>query len=152
MACGRGTVRGPAEASYPGPLFGPTIEGLPVAVQSAYSEARNCLSVNAHTAAEMVCRKILMHIAADKGADEGKSFAYYIDFLQAQGYITPPMKDWVVLIKEHGNKANHRLDAPDKEQAEGTLQFTAQLLRSVYEMGHIAGRFAKPRQQSPSAP
>ncbi|EEF78683.1 hypothetical protein MDMS009_2856 [Methylophaga thiooxydans DMS010] len=36
------------------------------------------MEVNAYTAAELICRKILMHVAADKGADEGKSFAAYL--------------------------------------------------------------------------
>jgi hypothetical protein len=88
-----------------------------------------------------MCRKILMHVAVDKGADEGKTFASYIDHLAAEGYVTPPMREWVKLIKDNGNEANHRLASPERRRAEGTLLFTAQLLRSVYEMGHLAGQF-----------
>jgi hypothetical protein len=83
----------------------------------------------------------------DKGAKEGDRFAAYIDFLEEQGYVTPPMRDWVKLIKDHGNDSQHKLAVPDRQRAEGTLLFTAQLLRSVYEMGHIAAQFgaeAKP--------
>jgi len=97
--------------------------------------------VNAFTATEAVCRKILMHIAVDKGAKEGQTFASYIDHLEKAGYVTPPMHEWVKLIKDHGNEAQHQLRSPERQRAESTLLFTAQLLRSVYEMGHIAARF-----------
>ena len=58
--------------------------------------------------------------------------------------MTPPMKEWVKLIKDHGNEAQHLIAAPDRKRAEGTLIFTAQLLRTVYEMGHLAGQFTTP--------
>jgi hypothetical protein len=54
------------------------------------------------------------------------------------------MKLWVKLIKDHGNQANHELDPPDKSRAEATVTFTAQLLRSVYEMDHLAKQFLPP--------
>jgi hypothetical protein len=144
--CHDGSVQIASGAILPGVAFGPDIEGLPADVAAAYREARNCLSVNANTAAETMCRKILMHIAVDKGAKEGDTFAAYIDYMAGQGYVTPPMREWVTLIKSHGNDANHRLPASDRDRAEGTLYFTAQLLRSVYEMGHLASRFTKPKK------
>lgn len=145
--CHNGSVQAADEAVHPGVPFGPVLQGLPAATEAAYSEARRCLAVNANTAAEVMCRKILMHVAVDKGAKEGDTFASYIDYLQQQGYVTPPMQGWVTLIKEHGNLANHRLDPPDRKRAEGTLLFTVQLLRSVYEMGFIAAQFTPPTGQ-----
>jgi len=151
--CHYGSVENLGRGVSPGIAFGPKIEGLPPDVDAAYEEARRCLSVNANTAAEGICRKILMHLAVDKGATEGKSFASYIDYLEEKGYVTPPMRDWVKLIKDHGNEAQHRLKAPDRKRAEGTLLFTAQLLRSVYEMGHIAKQFSPepPKSQGSAA-
>lgn len=140
-ACYSGSVWLASGAVYPGAAFGPRIQGLPPDVEAAYEEARRCFSVNAYTAAEGLCRKILMHVAVDKGSSEGDTFATYISHLEQQGYVTPPMKPWVALIREHGNKAQHELKPPDKQRAEGTLLFTAQLLRSVYEMGYMAGQF-----------
>jgi len=142
--CREPSVETTSGAIVPGAAFGPEIEGLPKEVESAYEEARLCLAVNANTAAEGVCRKILMHIAVDKLAEEGKTFAFYIDYLAQHGYVTPPMQPWVTLIKDYGNEAQHRIAPSDRKRAEGTLLFTAQLLRTVYEMGHIAGRFTKP--------
>lgn len=140
-SCHEGSVQVANGQVYPGVPFGPVLEGLPAETESAYNEARRCLSVNADTAGEVMCRKILMHIAVEKGASAGKSFAHYINHLVKKGYVTPPMEPWVTLIKDHGNMANHELDPPDRRRAEGTLLFTVQLLRSVYEMGHMAKQF-----------
>jgi hypothetical protein len=127
---------------YPGVQFGPNIEGLPNDVAQAYKEARLCMSVNAFTACELICRKILMHVAVEKGAKEGETFAAYLSNLESQCYITPPMKGWVDLIRQHGNKATHRVDSPDKARAESTLMFTAELLRLTYEMDYLAKKYA----------
>lgn len=76
-----------------------------------------------------MCRKILMHVAVDKGCDEGKSFGEYIDYIESE-YITPIMKPWVDLIRRHGNSSTHELVPPDVKRSESTLMFTAELLES----------------------
>ena len=128
---------------YPGVLFGPNIEGLPADVNSAYSEARKCMSFNAFTSCELICRKILMHVAVEKGAKEGDTFSNYVTYLENLGFVTPPMKSWVDLIREHGNKATHLLETPNKSRAESTLMFTAELLRLIYEMEYISKQYSK---------
>lgn len=99
------------------------------------------MSINAFTAAELICRKILMHVAVDKGAKEGEPFNAYLGALESQGYITPPMKKWVDLIRKHGNDSTHKLESPDKARAESTVMFTAELLRIIYEMDHMASTY-----------
>jgi hypothetical protein len=138
--CGKGSVSDYYHI-FPYPLFGPVIDGLPDNIFKAYQEARNCMSVYAYTACELICRKILMHIAVDKGARENQAFADYLTCLESKGYITPPMKQWVDLIRQHGNKATHILDAPVKERAESTLMFTAELLRLIYEMDSLSKKY-----------
>jgi hypothetical protein len=140
-SCGDGSVE-VIGAIYPGVKFGPPIEGLPADVAAAYDEARGCMQVSAYTAAELLCRKILMHVAVDKQAKEGLTFAEYIDHLAAEGYVTPPMNSWVDLIRKHGNAATHKLPSSDKQRAESTVMFTAELLRLVYEMAHMASKYA----------
>ena len=140
-SCDKGSVRQRNESIQPGILFGPELEGLPSAIAEAYEEARRSMSVAAFTGAELVCRKILMYVSVEKGAKEGKSFASYLDHLESQKYITPPMKGWVGLIREHGNIAAHELETPGRKRAESTLMFTAELLRIVYEMGYLAGQY-----------
>ena len=139
--CGNGSVLAEDGNVYPGVSFGPNIEGLPENVLKAYKEARDCMSVNAFTSCELICRKILMHVAVEKGAKEGDSFTNYLSYLEEKGFITPPMKNWVDLIRQHGNKATHLLESPDKKRAESTIMFTAELLRLIYEMEHISKQY-----------
>ncbi|MFC1810731.1 DUF4145 domain-containing protein [Patescibacteria group bacterium] len=139
--CNDGSVLARDRNLYPGVVFGPNIVGLPKDIKAAYDEARKCMSVNSYTACELLCRKILMHIAVEKGAKEGDSFSNYIDFIENKGFITPPMKKWVTLIKKHGNKSTHKLETPEKERAESTIMFTAELLRLIYEMEHMSKKY-----------
>lgn len=140
-SCGNGSVLTAQGSVHPAVLFGPQIEGLPEDVESAYDEARRCMSVGAYTACELMCRKILMHVGVEKDAKEGESFAYYLSYLEDNNFITRHMKVWTNLIKEHGNKSTHRLESPDKTRSESTLMFTAELLRLVYEMTHLAKKY-----------
>jgi len=142
-ACEHGSVMNGSRVD-PGMRFGPSLEGLPPNVAAAYQEARECMSVAAYTSAELVCRKLLMHVGVDKGAKAGESFAHYVDHLASSGYVTPPMKPWVDLIRKHGNESTHELPAADKDRAEGTVMFTAELLRLVYEMDHMTKKYAAP--------
>lgn len=148
--CGEGSVLDQRGNVHPGVAFGPHIEGLPASTAKAYEEARRCLSVAAYTGSELVCRKILMHVAVDKGAGEGEPFASYLDYLEAQGYVTPPMRSWVRMIRTHGNKAAHLLEESDQARAESTLMFTAELLRIIYEMEHMAERYGTEAEESGS--
>jgi hypothetical protein len=70
--CHNGSVQTGVNTVYPGIPFGPVLQGLPAATEEAYDEARRCLTVSAKTAAEVMCRKILMHVAVDKGAGRAR--------------------------------------------------------------------------------
>jgi Tfp pilus assembly protein FimV len=85
-----------------------------------------------------------MHIAVDKGAPSNNTFKGFVDYLETNHHVTPAMKPWVDVIRQHGNIAVHELPHTDRERAIGTLTFTEQLLRNVYEMEYLAARFAPP--------
>ena len=142
--CGEGSVRTNARIVYPSVPFGPHVDALPPGVAQAYTEARACMSAGAFTAAELICRKILMHVSVEKGADKGLSFAAYLTHLEEKGVVTAPMKGWVDLIRQHGNQSAHELPAPDQARAESTVMFTAELLRLTYEMSALAKKYAPP--------
>jgi hypothetical protein len=57
------------------------VEKLPPEIEPLYNEACNCMTVGACTSAVLTCRKILMHIAVEKGAAEGQTFVAYVDHL-----------------------------------------------------------------------
>nr|BFE55634.1 hypothetical protein GCM10020063_001600 [Dactylosporangium thailandense] len=141
--CGNGIVENNGRLS-PSPKLGENVDGLPAEVAEAYDEARRTAGIEAYTSCELMCRKILMHIAVDKGDQEGKSFVTYLDFIKQSGYITPPMQPWADLIRSHGNQSTHRLQPASRERALNTLAFTTQLLRLVYEMDSRARQYTTP--------
>lgn len=140
-SCTKGSVWIINNKIIPGPKPGQNLEGLPIEVEAAYQEARKCFSISAFTACELLCRKIIMHVGVDKGAQEGLSFVSYLDHLEKKEYITPAIRDWADLIRKFGNQSTHKLASPDEKRTEATLMFTMELLRIIYEMEHIANRF-----------
>jgi hypothetical protein len=75
-SCGDGSYMREAGEIYPGAPQGESVRGLPEGIEAAYREARNFMSFHAYTSCELICRKILMHVAVEKHAAEGESFAF----------------------------------------------------------------------------
>ncbi len=115
-------------------------------VQTLYNEARDCTSVGAYTGAILLCRKILMNIAVQHKAVEGKTFVYYIDFLNDKGYVPPNGKIWIDEIRKKGNEATHETPSPKKEDADQILNFVEMLLRFVYEFPSMVQSKSSPEQ------
>lgn len=134
--CYCGSVANDGDIS-PEPLLGEEVRGLKEPIKGAYEEARKSFSSASYTACELVCRKILMNVAVDKKAKEGEGFKEYVEYLTRHGHITVPMSSWAEKIKDHGNEATHKINPPDPKRAERTLQFTALLLRNVYETDEL---------------
>jgi hypothetical protein len=113
--------------------MGADLEGLPPDVLSLYNEARDCTSKGAYTAAILTCRKIIMHVAVEKGAEEGRNFIEYVDYLDSEGYIPKEGKGWVDHIRQRSNEANHEIVIMQKVDAQLLMGFIEMLLRLVYE-------------------
>ena len=75
-----------------------------------------------------------MYIGCQKGAKEGESFVYYIDYLDENRYIPPDGREWVDKIRKLGNAATHKLETKTEEEAKLAIDFTGMLLKFIYEM------------------
>lgn len=117
----------------PGPACGNDVGNLPENVSVLYSEARRCVQYTAYTAAMLAMRKLLMNVAVDLGADENKSFAFYVDYLDENHYIPPNARGWVDAIRKYGNEATHEIDVMRDSDARRMLDFAEMLLKIVYE-------------------
>lgn len=125
----------------PGDLPGNSVEFVPEEIKELYTEARLAVSVNAFTASVLSCRKILMHIAVDLGAEENMNFFDYVKFIADQGYVPPGGKGWVDHIRKKGNEANHDIVIMEKHDAEELITFIEMLLKFNYE---FPNRIPKP--------
>lgn len=121
------------DASFPSPVYGARVDHLPPDVGSLYQQARDCTSANAFTPAVLACRKILMHIAVNLGAAEGKGFLEYVNFLAAKGYVPPNGQAWVDHIRDKGNEANHQILLMTQQDAEELIDFVEMLIKFIYE-------------------
>ncbi len=117
----------------PGAPYGKDVDGVPEDVDNLYRQARQCMSVSSHTSAILTCRKILMHIAVEKGADVGKSFLDYVQYLADNHYVPPGAYGWVDHIRKKGNEANHRIVIMGQEDAGNLIDFIEMLLKTSYE-------------------
>jgi hypothetical protein len=131
--CQGPTFFAPDGRRYPKPAFGEPVDKLPEELDALYEEARRCTSQQCHTAAVLLCRKILMNIAVDQGAPENAKFIKYVNYLADKGYIPPNGKHWVDHIRKKGNEANHEIAIMNADDAKDLLVFTEMLLKFIYE-------------------
>lgn len=132
--CGRPTFFDKEGRQYPGYPFGNDVSGIPSKeVKELYDEARRCTSAQAYTSAVLTCRKLLMHIAVEKGAPTGKPFIDYVEYLSDKNYLPLDGKTWVDHIRQKGNEATHEILLMKKKDAEDLISFTEMLLKFVYE-------------------
>ncbi len=128
----------------PGPLIGSTVKGVPDDVGRLYDEARKSYGVSAFTASIMASRKIIMHIAVSRGAEEGLGFQKYVEYLDAKHFIPPDGKEWVDHIRSKGNEANHEIKIMGKGDAEDLIVFIEGLLTFIYEFPSRVKQKARP--------
>ena len=107
---------------------------------AAWTEALDCLAVGANTAAVMMYRKLLFHIAVTHGLPEkdgsgrAPNFAKALKHLEDEGVITKHMRPWVTKIKDVGNEANHDIPRTSTDDATAVAKFTRQLILLAYEL------------------
>lgn len=106
-----------------------------------YDEIRNCISCHAYTSAVLSARKLLMNIGVNCGAEEGKSFEYYVNYLDENGYIAKNCKKWVDIIRKKGNEANHEIQIFSENEAKQIIKFIEIMISVIYEMPSEADMF-----------
>ncbi|MBX7277461.1 DUF4145 domain-containing protein [Pseudomonas sp. ERGC3:05] len=117
----------------PGVAPGRPVEHVPEDINGLYEEARSCAGAGSFTGSVLLCRKLLMNISVQEGADEGKSFIFYIDFLADKGFIPPNGRAWVDHIRKKGNEATHEIALMTSVDASELVTFTEMLLKFIYE-------------------
>ncbi|HEV7678627.1 MAG TPA: DUF4145 domain-containing protein [Candidatus Dormibacteraeota bacterium] len=132
--CGAPTFFLPDGRFSPTAAPGEDIADIPEDVAHLYREARISAAGGANTAAVLVCRKILMHIAVDQEAPESRSFLEYVTFLADKGFLPPNGRLWVDYVRRRGNEANHQIQLMDAKDAEVLIRFTGMLLQFLYEL------------------
>jgi hypothetical protein len=135
---------------YPAPLFGEGKSHLPETIDKLYHEARVAVGADAPTAAELVCRTLLSHIAKGLGWDGKGQFVGAVDHIAASGFVTKPLMPWVDRIRTSANQSAHDFDPVPIGRAQNVVNFVAQLLELVYVLPAIEKeQWQQPPQASP---
>ena len=133
-SCTKPTFFDTDRRQIPAPRLGNSVNGITdKGVEGLYNEARDCSMVGANTAAVLLARKLLMNIAVQHGAQAGKTFIDYIDYLSDNGFVPPNGRTWVDQIRKKGNEATHEIPQTTEQDARQILTFTEMLLKFVYE-------------------
>lgn len=82
-----------------------------------------------------------MNIAVEEGAEADKTFAHYVDFLAAKGFVPLNGKAWVDHIRKIGNVAAHQIELMSAQQSE-LITFVEMLLRFIYEFPNRVPKLA----------
>lgn len=123
--------RGKPTATVP---VGRNIKNLPEEINGLYQEVRKSISAEAYTGAIMLFRKLLMNIAVTEDAEESKSFAYYVNYLNEKGIIPIKSQHLADKVRTLGNEANHEIENRTYEEAMGMLVYIELLLHCNYEV------------------
>lgn len=110
------------------------INHLPGDISSLYEEIRNSYSVGALSCTIMASRKMIMHVAVECGADVGKSFLFYVNYLNDNNYLPKHSNEWLDKIRDAGNEQNHEIAPATREDTDRILAFISSLLKIVYEL------------------
>jgi hypothetical protein len=122
------------DTQIPFEKYGDSVSGIEDAlVNSLYDEARVNIAVQSYTTSMMASRKLIMNISVAKGASTGKSFAYYVDYLDEKGYIPPDAKKYIDYVRKQGNLANHEIEDTTETDAKTRIDFIGMLLKFIYE-------------------
>ena len=78
-----------------------------------------------------------MHIAVSQGADQGKTFLNYVDYLVDKHYAPPNSKVWVDRIRAHGNEATHEIVLKSAADSKEIMVFLEMLLKFIYEFPNL---------------
>lgn len=109
------------------------VNHLPTDVAALYEEIRVTGPITAPSLVMLGCRKMLMHVAVERGAAENKNFLFYVDHLADNHIIPEGSKPWVDKLRSYGNEATHSIDVVSRDDASKALKFVEMLLRIVYE-------------------
>lgn len=119
----------------PGVLPMQRVKNMPPDLIRAWEEVLRCGQVDAWTSAEIMCRKILMHVAVDQfDVEAGKSFQFYVQTLDDQRFFPSPMTPVIDGIRKRGNAATHELAQSSSAEAIKTMEITHHVLRTIYEL------------------
>lgn len=127
--------------TYPSAIGEWDVGHLPPDVARDWEEARNVYRVRAYAAAVVMCGRTL-EAAADALGVSGPTLGQRISKMLHEGLITRQFKDAMSYVRLIRNTGAHAGAVLSRESAEGTMRFTLQALRLLFEVPGELDRLA----------
>lgn len=132
LNCGCPSFFPPETLQFSPPALSNRFGRVPHALWALYEEAVRWTREHCYTAAVLLCRKMLISIAVERGACEGLNIIEYICYLSDKGYVPPKGRRWVDHIKNNVDEAKHNIPLIGRVDARDTVSFLGMLLRFIY--------------------
>lgn len=124
----------------------------PPGIRRDFDEAQRCMSVNAHTAAAILARRLLEGVAVDLDA-KGRTLAAKLTNLKNTGAIDGRLAEWADALRVVGNDAAHKVDTViSYDDAADALSFAEAMADYVYTFRARYDRFLERRNAPPPPP
>jgi Domain of unknown function (DUF4145) len=109
------------------------VSHLPAGVEVIWNEAVKAYRVGAYPSAVVACGRTLEQAALERNV-EGRTLQQRIEKMRTDGLITTEFKDAMDYIRLIRNVGAHAGKEVSRESAEGTMRFTQQTLRLLFEV------------------
>lgn len=117
----------------PEAMPGRSIAGAPKDVTAEYNEARRAVAGTCYTAATLLCRSILMHVASDKGLAGTPTLKKCVQHLIKEGHVAKKDQDRLDGLRTFASANIGEVRTVSRTEALKVLGFTEHLLLEVYE-------------------
>jgi len=119
------------------------VDHLPPDVETAWEEAVKVFRVGAYASSVVACGRTL-EAAADARDMTGGTLGNRVAKMQQEGLITTEFKGAMSYVRLIRNIGAHAGRSVRRESAEGTMRFTQQALRLLFEVPTELGRLTAP--------
>jgi hypothetical protein len=124
---------------YPEAVGEWAVTHVPSDVQTIWDEAVKVYRVSANASAVVACGRALEAAAVHRGIGKG-SLQQRIEKMVKDGLVTTEFKDAMDYVRLIRNVGAHAGQEVSRESAEGTMRFTQQTLRLLFEVPGELGR------------
>lgn len=132
--CGHPLIKNDeSKITIPTPRGFDNVQHLPKQVEELYNEIRDSYSVRAYTCCVIAGRTLLANIAVEQGAEENRSFVYYVDYMVENFLPKSNSRPWVDKVRQLGNDSAHKYVIAEQERAKVSIKFLEAILKNVYE-------------------
>lgn len=129
-----------------------TTGDIPEHILDDFNEALRCRSVEAYNATTEMCRRSLQASCEEQGADPSMNIDSQIDWMAAQGRITPFLREVAHTIRLAGNRGAHPPRKITEGEADAVISFTREYFHAVYVSKAMLKRFDFSRSAAKKKP